>query len=50
MNSITTKTVIVAKKVEKNHKKLMLRHSKENKAEISVAIKEDYVTIIKIDE
>ena len=36
MNSIATKTV-TAKNVEKNYKKLMLRHSKENKVEISVA-------------
>ena len=40
----------VATEVENNYKKLMLRHSKENKAEISVTTKEDYVATIKIDE
>ena len=50
VNSVTTKTVIVVTEVEKNHKKLMLRHSKENKAEIYVATKEDYVETIKIVE
>ena len=48
MNSITTKTVTVVTKVEKNYKKLMLRHSKENKAKIFIAAIKDYVTTIKI--
>ena len=48
VNFVVTKTVIVATEVEKNHKKLMLLHSKENKEEISVVTKEDYVKTIKI--
>ena len=50
VNSIVTKTAIVVTEVMKNYEKLMLRHSKENKAEISVATKEDYVATIKIAE
>ena len=50
VNSITTKTVTVATEVEKNHKKLKLQHNKENKEEISIASKEDYVTTIKFAE
>ena len=50
VNSVVTKTATVSTKVEKNYKKLMLRHYKENKVEIFVATKEDYVVTIKIVE
>ena len=56
VKSIVTKTATVATKVEKNYKKnvathkLMLRHNKELKAEVSVATKEDYVATIKVVE
>ena len=50
VNSVATKTATVTTEVEKNYKKLMLRHNKENKAEISVSTKDDYVTTIKITE
>ena len=54
MNSIAKKTAIIETEVKKNYKKnvttqkLMLRHNKELKAEISIATKEDYVATIKI--
>ena len=48
MKSVATKTATVIMEVEKKDTELMLRHSKENNAEISVATKEDYVAIIKI--
>ena len=56
VNSVVTKTTTIAIEVKKNYKKnvttqkLMLRHSKELKAEVSVATKEDYVTTIKVIE
>ena len=50
MNFVVTKTATIATEVKKNHKKLMLRHNKENKVEIYVVTKEDYVTTIKIAE
>ena len=56
MNSIAKKTAIVMTEIEKNYKKnvatqkLMLRHSKELKANTSVVTKEDYVEIIKVVE
>ena len=50
VNFVATKMATFTTEVEKNYKKLMLRHSKENKAEISVATKEDYVTTIKVVE
>ena len=56
MNSVATNTVTVLTEVEKNYKKnvttqkLMLRHSRELKAEVSVATKEDYVATIKVVE
>ena len=49
VNSVETKTTIVSTEVEKNYKKnvatrkLMLRHNKEVKADISVGTKENYV-------
>ena len=51
MNSITTHTTIVKKKVEKNYKKdvatlkLLLRQNKGLTVVISVATKEDYAAI-----
>ena len=51
VNSIATKTSIVATKAEKNYKKnvvtqkIMSPHNEELKTEISVAIKENYVAI-----
>ena len=39
VNSVATKMVTVTIEVDKNHKKLMLLHSKENKAEILVVTK-----------
>ena len=56
VNSVATKTTIVATEFENNYKKnvptlkLMLRHNKELKVEISVATKEDYVATIKVAE
>ena len=56
VNSVATKTATVTIEVEKNYKKnvatqkLMLRHSKELKAEVSIATKEDYVLTIKVVE
>ena len=50
MNPVVKKTTIDATEVEKNYKKLMLRHNTELKAEISIATKEDYVATIKIVE
>ena len=55
MNFVATKMAIVAIEIEKNFKKFMLRHINiccdtitKNKAEISIATKEDYVVTIKI--
>ena len=56
MNSISIKTATVLTEVEKNYKKnvvtqkLMLRHSKELKAEVFVMTKEDYVVTINVVE
>ena len=50
MRSVATKMASVMIEVENNYKKLMLQHNKENKVEISVMAKEDYVMIIKIVE
>ena len=50
MNSFAIKMATIIKEGEKKHKQLMLRHIKENKEEISVTIKEDYVSTIKIVE
>ena len=43
VNSVATKTTIYAKEVEKNYKKLMLRHGKEFKEEVSITIQKFYV-------
>ena len=56
VNSLVTKTAIVSTEVEKIYKKnvvtqkLMLRHIKELKVDISVATKEYYVATIKAAE
>ena len=56
VNSIEINTATVTIRNEKNYKKnvatqkLLLRHSKELKAETFVATKEDYVVTIKVVE
>ena len=50
VNTIAKKKATIVTEVEKNYKKLMLEHGQENKAEIFVATKKDYVVIIKIAE
>ena len=50
VNFIATKRLLSRQKLRRKTQKLMLRHSKGNKAEISMATKEDYVATIKIAE